>query len=298
MQTYDKLLSTSRPMITDSMVDDNSIQQQDTYRLGESTPLDYHYQMPANGFGIKDGASLNVPAMNNNFSSRGANKIETKIRLEKSQQKFLNEHHGVLLTERQTKAGENEQSYADDLDKHMLATGRNQELTPHGSTMLANNHDIEGESRTSTKRLLAMSCIRNNNNYQIESARRQSNNDKFGVYAPRIELNKIVKARKIMRDQLAQKMNSTDSIEKKIKPNSMSSNKKANSRQTATTLRDGFRLPLLDCEALEREAKKRTSSRLESEGPTVASLRNSPARPDGQLSQVCSSAGEEESVRV
>jgi len=82
----------------------------------------------------------------------------------------------------------------------MLATGRNQELTPHGSTMLANNHDIEGESRTSTKRLLAMSCIRNNNNYQIESARRQSNNDKFGVYAPRIELNKIVKARKIMRD--------------------------------------------------------------------------------------------------
>jgi len=41
--------------------------------------------MPANGFGIKDGASLNVPAMNNNFSSRGANKIETKIRLEKSQ---------------------------------------------------------------------------------------------------------------------------------------------------------------------------------------------------------------------
>jgi len=26
MQTYDKLLSTSRPMITDSMVDENSIQ--------------------------------------------------------------------------------------------------------------------------------------------------------------------------------------------------------------------------------------------------------------------------------
>lgn len=43
--------------------------------------------MPVNGFGVSDGASLKVSAKNNynNTTSLGANKIETKIRLEKSQ---------------------------------------------------------------------------------------------------------------------------------------------------------------------------------------------------------------------
>ena len=66
-----------------------------------------------------------------------------------------------------------------------------------------------------------------------------------------------------------------------------------------TTTRDGFRLPVLDCEALERQAKKRTTSRLESDGgPTQASNMNTPARnPDDSRSQIFSSTGEPADIR-
>ena len=91
---------------------------------------------------------------------------------------------------------------------------------------------------------------------------------KFKEYAPKIELTKIVKTRKLLLEGAAKGTRTRQQIHQAY------SSKKSEppaARKTVTsklasmrTLREGIRLPMLDCDALERAAKKRTGSRADS----------------------------------
>lgn len=89
---------------------------------------------------------------------------------------------------------------------------------------------------------------------------------KFNQYAPKVELNKIVKARKLLQ---AKQLNKT------TEPSQKRSHQVKSSSSFVVSHHDRFRLPMLDAEKYEKVATKRATSGLDSEGtqeefPTAA----------------------------
>lgn len=94
------------------------------------------------------------------------------------------------------------------------------------------------------------------------------NLQKFKEYAPKMDLYKATKGKKILDESKqgsTRQYNGHASYTKsKTSPRRKNLNQITSKLKAMKTMREGIRLPMLDCEALERAAKKRTGSRLDS----------------------------------